>query len=352
MLKVRSLRFAFALAVLVYGGCSSPKPVGERVAGTEKATLGEGVKITSLEPGRGGRGSTVIINGAGFSDDPAQLVVQFGATRAAVKNAGSKLVVAEVPPSLMDGKYNVTVTNTKTNQTSGGAEFMLRGDAAERPRADLNAPLAGPSAGSALTPSTAKPPVAGVAPYGSAPPAEMAAPAEPRSASYTIPAGTPLVVRSLDSISSARNNVGDRFQLTLDEPLVVNGHTVARKGSTVTGRITQAKRSGRVKGRAQLGFTLVSLQPAGHHQSYEIRTRSYAKEAPGTKKRDAMVIGGGAGIGTAIGAIAGGKKGAAIGAAVGGGAGTGTVLSTRGKEVEFPSETRFTLKLRAPVQIH
>jgi len=56
-------------------------------------------------------------------------------------------------------------------------------------------------------------------------------------------------------------------------------------------------------------------------------------------------------VGAIIGGIAGGKKGAAIGAVIGGGAGTAGVLVTRGKEVEFPPETKFQFQLAQPVKI-
>ena len=55
--------------------------------------------------------------------------------------------------------------------------------------------------------------------------------------------------------------------------------------------------------------------------------------------------------GAAIGAIAGGGKGAAIGAAVGGGAGGATVLATRGQEIKFPAEHRFSFSLRSEVKV-
>ena len=55
--------------------------------------------------------------------------------------------------------------------------------------------------------------------------------------------------------------------------------------------------------------------------------------------------------GAAIGAIAGGKKGAAVGAAVGGGGGTAAVLATKGKEVEYPAESRLTFTLAQDASI-
>ena len=74
-------------------------------------------------------------------------------------------------------------------------------------------------------------------------------------------------------------------------------------------------------------------------------------EAAATKKRDAAIVGGGAGIGAAIGAIAGGKKGAGLGAVVGGGAGAGTVVATKGKDINYPPETRLSFTLASPLVI-
>ena len=78
-------------------------------------------------------------------------------------------------------------------------------------------------------------------------------------------------------------------------------------------------------------------------------SRSRNRATP--KGRDAGVIAGGGGVGAAIGAITGGKKGAATGAIIGGAAGTAAVLATKGKEVEFDSETKLTFTLDKPVQL-
>jgi hypothetical protein len=87
------------------------------------------------------------------------------------------------------------------------------------------------------------------------------------------------------------------------------------------------------------------------NKSINIATKPYTAVAESTKKRDAAIIGGGAGLGAAIGAIAGGGKGAAIGAGVGGGAGTGTVLATKGKEIQFAPEHLLSFTLESSVQI-
>ncbi len=82
-----------------------------------------------------------------------------------------------------------------------------------------------------------------------------------------------------------------------------------------------------------------------------IETKELAAEAESTTGRDVKVIGGTAGVGAIIGAITGGKKGAATGAAVGGAAGTGAVLVTKGKEVDYPVESRLTFTLDREVTV-
>jgi hypothetical protein len=183
-------------------------------------------------------------------------------------------------------------------------------------------------------------------------PAEESQPqpaAAPKTAT-TIPEGTKLRVSLIDPVNSDKNHAGDRFAASLAEPVVLDGKIVLSKGTKVYGRVIDAKGSGRVKGRAsvELQLTAMALEDG---KSMGISTKTYTAVAPATKKRDAAIIGGGAGLGAAIGAIAGGGKGALIGAAVGGGAGTGTVLATKGKEIHYPPETRLQFTLAKPIEI-
>jgi hypothetical protein len=158
-----------------------------------------------------------------------------------------------------------------------------------------------------------------------------------------IPAGTQLHIRLIDGVSASKSEPGSEFNASLAEPVIVDGKTVLEKGSPVVGRVVDAKESGRVKGRASLSLTLTSVTRNG--KSVALETQTYTGVAKSTKKRDAGVIGGAAGVGAVIGAIAGGGKGAATGAAIGGGGGTGVVLATRGEDVHYPPETRLNFVL-------
>jgi hypothetical protein len=174
--------------------------------------------------------------------------------------------------------------------------------------------------------------------------------ANQESARLVIPAGTRFRVSLLDAVSSDKSRPGESFMASLAEPIVVDGKTALEKGTKIRGRVVDSKESGRVKGRASIELLLTEIVRADG-ESVSITTKPYRAVAESTKKRDAAIIGGGAGLGAAIGAIAGGGKGALIGAAVGGGAGTGTVLATKGKEIHYSPETRLPFTLAAPVEI-
>ena len=216
--------------------------------------------------------------------------------------------------------------------------------------------------GNALaTPSTTAPPAeSGTSPVAtvgradaSRPDSEAVSPAAaaPAWREVTIPAGTTLPIVLDTSVSSATSRVEQPVAAHLSRAVMVNGVAALPEGSRVSGVVTDATRSGKVKGRAHIGIRFDSLTPRGDDERYTIQTTSVGRTAPATKKDDAIKIGAPAAGGAIIGAIAGGKKGALIGTAVGGGAGTGVVLSTRGKEVGLAKGAAITLKLVQPLTV-
>jgi hypothetical protein len=167
---------------------------------------------------------------------------------------------------------------------------------------------------------------------------------------YTVAVGTPISVRTITSLSTKTAASGEPFEATLHQPIVVDGYTVAAKGATVKGVVTGSDPGGKVKGVASMTVSLASIETAGG-QVIKIDTTDHTRLAPQSKKKDALKVGIGSGIGAAIGAIAGGGRGAAIGAGAGGAAGTGMVLATRGDAAVLPSESLITFKLRAPITV-
>jgi hypothetical protein len=165
----------------------------------------------------------------------------------------------------------------------------------------------------------------------------------------TVPAGTALSLELATALASNTSNVEDPVRATLRAPVVVRGETVIPAGAELVGTVTDVARSGRVKGRARLGYQFTTLQHGGTR--YQVSTEPVAHEAEATKSEDATKIGIGAGAGAVIGGILGGGDGAAKGAAIGGAAGTGAVLATRGKEVELAPGAQIGTSLTAPLTI-
>jgi hypothetical protein len=174
-----------------------------------------------------------------------------------------------------------------------------------------------------------------------------APPPAPKLETVTVPEGTTLQVRLADALSSGTATAGSEFQGSLAAPLTVNGIEVAPTGSGVTGRVSSVVSSGRLNRPAALALTLTALTLPGG-KTTEIATSTWSQSSQSHKKRNATMIGGGAGVGALIGAIAGKGKGAAIGAAVGAGAGTAGAAATGKKEIVLPAETRLTFALTAP----
>ena len=167
----------------------------------------------------------------------------------------------------------------------------------------------------------------------------------------TIPSGTPLSVTLDNAVGSDISTVEEAVSAHLSHAVTVDGQTVLPAGSKVAGVVTDATRSGRVKGLAHVAVRFNSVEPAHGDATYHMNTATVQRTAPATKKKDAAKIGGAAAGGALIGAIAGGGKGALIGTAIGGGAGTAVVMSTRGDEVHLAKGSALTVKLSEPLTI-
>lgn len=203
----------------------------------------------------------------------------------------------------------------------------------------------------------AREPAAAHAPGLATRPAEHAAPSPARPAtaeakatsSLVVPSGTRLLIRTIDPVDSDTNQPGDKFLASLEEPLYVNEVMVAPKGTSVYGRLEEAKGSGQFGGKAQLRLSLTGMVIDG--RTVPLATGDYEVSGKSRGASTAKKVGGGAALGALIGAIAGGGKGAAIGAGVGAGAGTAVQVMTKGDQVHVPSETLLEFTLDQPVTI-
>jgi hypothetical protein len=145
----------------------------------------------------------------------------------------------------------------------------------------------------------------------------------------------------LSTLASNTSQVEDPVRGALAEPVLIGGRTALPTGTEISGTVTDAKASARVKGKATLAFRFDRLLFDG--EPHRIQTAKVTLTAEQKKSDDVKKGGAGAGLGAIVGGIAGGGTGAAIGAVAGG---TGAVLATKGREVEVAPGTVVTALLQ------
>src|SRR6266849_5061422 len=80
----------------------------------------------------------------------------------------------------------------------------------------------------------------------------------------TVPSGTVLTIRMVDSVDSERDRVGQTCRASLDEPVVDSGgNTLIPRGSDVVVKLVDDQQSGKLAGRTVLTLDLVSVRVNG-----------------------------------------------------------------------------------------
>jgi len=174
-------------------------------------------------------------------------------------------------------------------------------------------------------------------------------PPPPPPQKVTIPAGTTLAVRLVDTIDSERNQPGETFRATLNSPLAADGEIAIPSGYDVEGHIVDVKSAGKFAGQSLLVLQLDRISVGS--KSYSVQTDQYKRQGSSRGKNTAEKVGAGAAIGAIIGGIAGGGKGAGIGAAAGGGLGGGVQAATKGQQIKLASETVLNFTLQNPLTV-
>jgi hypothetical protein len=199
-----------------------------------------------------------------------------------------------------------------------------------------------------------------------APAAPDGTPATP--ATYTVQAGTHVPLGLINSVSTRHSAAGDRIYLETVFPIVIDSHIVIPPGSYVIGTVTEIKRPGRVKGRAELYVRFDSLTlPNGVTRDFRSRLGSIDArgdehldkkegmvQGDSNKIGDARTLGEIAASGASIGAIAGSAEGhagmgAGIGAAAGAAVGLAGVLLSRGPDAVLAKGSTIEMVLDRPL---
>jgi outer membrane lipoprotein SlyB len=165
----------------------------------------------------------------------------------------------------------------------------------------------------------------------------------------TVPAGTRILIRTVDAIDSSKQKTGFRFTATLETNLQAEDKVIAPRGTTVYGRLAQASSAGRMSGSSELTLELTDILING--TAYPVLTSTYEVKGKGEGGKTAKKVVGGAGLGALIGGIAGGGKGAGIGAVAGAATGTAVAASKKGQQLQIPSESLLEFRLEQPVSL-
>jgi len=170
------------------------------------------------------------------------------------------------------------------------------------------------------------------------------------AAAAEIPQGTHVLLRLVNSIDTRTAREGDYVYMRTASPIVANGQILVPADSYVQGVVSKVTRSGKVRGRAELGVRIETLTLAGG-ETIQVTPHPVSVDAEGTGQRvnpsseheiqqgkdtgkDAATIATTGGAGAALGGLTDRSwTGAGIGAGAGAAVGTAIVLLTRGHEV-------------------
>jgi type IV secretion system protein VirB10 len=201
---------------------------------------------------------------------------------------------------------------------------------------------------------------------------QIAATASPAAApapqTFTVPAGTKVLLSLKSAINTKTAQQGDGVYLVSSFPVVGNSRIMIPVGVYVQGVVDRVVRPGRVKGRAQLDLHFTTLIfPNGQvvevpgvlnslpgSDGPKVKGNEGTVEQAGNKGRDVANVLKGAAIGAEGGVIGGAAsgdlaKGVGYGSAAGAAAGAIYTLFTRGNDIVIPTGTSVEMVLQRPL---
>jgi len=189
----------------------------------------------------------------------------------------------------------------------------------------------------------------------------------PAKKTYTVPAGTKVLLQLRSAVNTKSAKAGDGVYLASTFPVVVGTRVLIPAGVYVQGVVDSVVRPGRVKGRAQLNLHFTSIifpngsvvevpgiinsLPGAHDRTVDAEGKVEQESNKGHDIAQAAKIGlEGAGIGTIGGAAAGHPlEGLAIGGLGGAAVGAVVALFTRGSDINIENGTPVEMVLQRPL---
>src|SRR5580700_11881449 len=186
--------------------------------------------------------------------------------------------------------------------------------------------------------------------------------------SFTVPAGTKVLLSLKSAINTKTAQQGDGVYLISSFPVIGGAKVMIPVGVYVQGVVDRVQRPGRVKGRAQIDLHFTTMIfPNGQvvevpgvlnslpgSDGPKVKDSEGTVEQAGNKGRDVGNIAKGAAIGAGAGVFGGAEtgnvaKGVGYGSLAGAAAGTLYTLFTRGNDIVIPSGTSVEMVLQRPL---
>jgi hypothetical protein len=187
----------------------------------------------------------------------------------------------------------------------------------------------------------------------------------PAASVLIVPAGTKVPVSLKHAINTKSAREGDSVYAETTFPVVQNDRVLIPAGTYVQGKISNVKRAGRVKGRAEVLIHFTTLiYPNGYTvllpgavENVPGADKTAIKDQEGTIRQDSQTgekvgtVATTAGTGAVVGGLSRGGKGAAIGAGIGGAAGAAIAMLSRGNDVKLDAGTTIEMVIQRPVEL-
>jgi hypothetical protein len=326
---------AVCAALLALSVACARAPNDAQVVSNVQAKLGTDSGLQNKQLTVQVSNGTVTLSGAVDNDAEREAAAKYAASEPGVKTVINNLQVGTAQASAEPSSQ--PTSNRAVQRTSPPRRRQVRSEHKEMARADN--PPAPPVGQSASAPPAPDP--AAQAPTTPPPP--------PQFATVTVPSGTAIVVRLIDTIDSSTAQTGDKFHATLDAPIAIDGDVVVPAHYDVQGHVVNAQASGKFAGQALLTLQLDRIKVGD--RTYDIQTDQFSQKTNSRGKNTAEKVGAGAVAGAILGGIFGGGKGAAIGSAAGAGAGGGVQAASKRPDIKLSSEKVLNFTLQAPVTL-
>src|SRR5215472_5640370 len=147
----------------------------------------------------------------------------------------------------------------------------------------------------------------------------------------SVPAGTGILIRTIDPIDTEKQKTGYRFTASLETNLQADDEAVATRGTTLYGRLANASSSGRMAVSSQLTLELTDVLI--NLTAYPLLTSTFEMKGQGGRKEDHTED----------------SRGTALGALAGAAGGTAFAASKKREQPKTPPKSLLEFRIKQPV---